>query len=390
MNSGTSIIQVYKEIEPAIGGVARVMEELFQGRPPDFEVTSLSTRRYGLPPVPGRQGIRHVQCFAPVYIRSLPVSPGLPLAMRRLARQAQCVVLHHPFPLGDMGRLMGLPETTALVVHWHSEIVRQRMLGRALRPLIQGTLRRADRIIVSSRELQHHSPSLADWAHKCEVVPFGVDASQWVPDAAEQASAEGIRQSHPPFVAFLGRLVYYKGLDVLIDAVAHTPGVCVAIIGDGPMRKRLERRVQREGLGERIWLTGALPRAEVRAWFAASRGVVLPSISSSETFGLVQLEAMATGRAVINTDIHPAVSRVARHEQEGLTVPASDAGALGQAMRRLCEDGALAQRLGEAGARRVREHYSNQAFAAACYDIYREAITARRGAGHQTSGGAEE
>ena len=390
MNPGMSIIQVYKEIEPAIGGVARVMEELFQGRPPEFDVTSLSTRRFGQSPVPGRPGIRHVQCLAPAYIRSLPVSPGLPLAMRRLARQAQCVVLHHPFPLGDLGRLTGLPETTALVVHWHSEIVRQRLLGRALQPLIQGTLRRADRIIVSSRELQQHSPSLASWAHKCEVVPFGVDAAQWVPDATEQARADHIRRSHPPFVAFLGRLVYYKGLDVLIDAVARTPGVCVAIIGDGPMRKRLARRVRNEGLGERVWLPGALPRAEVRAWFAAARGVVLPSISPSETFGLVQIEAMAAARAVINTDIHPAVARVARHEQEGLTVPAADAGALGQAMRRLCEDLPLAQRLGEAGARRVRERFSNRAFAATCYDIYREAIAARRGAGHQASGAAEE
>lgn len=378
MNSGTSIIQVYKEIEPAIGGVARVMEELFQGRPPECDVTSLSTRRYGHPPVPGREGIRHVQCLAPFYIRSLPVSLGLPLAMRRLARQAQCMVLHHPFPLGDVGRLTGLPDTIALVVHWHSEIVRQRLLGRALGPLIQGTLRRADRIIVSSRELLEHSPSLAGWEHKCRVVPFGVDADHWVPDAQEQAEAEHIRQTHPPFVVFLGRLVYYKGLDVLIDAVAQTPGIAVAVIGDGPMRRHLERRAQAAGIADRFWTLGALPRAEVRAWFAAARGVVLPSVSPSETFGLVQLEAMAAGRAVINTDIHPALSQVARHELEALTVPAADAGGLGQAMHRLCADPALARALGEAGARRVREQYSNQAFASACYDIYNEAIAARR------------
>ena len=385
-----SIIQVYKEIAPAIGGVARVMEELFQGRPSDLAVTSLSARRRGLPPVPSSEGLTHIQCPSLGHVRSLPLSPTLPLVMRRLARTADCLVLHHPFPLADLGRALGIPERTALVVHWHSEIVRQRLLGRALQPLIQGTLRRADRIIVSSRELQAHSLSLAGWEHKCEVVPFGVDADNWVPDAGEQARAAEIRRIHPPFVAFLGRLVYYKGLEVLIDAVARTPGICVAIIGDGPMRRRLARRVREQGLSERVWMRGALPRSEVRAWFTASRGVVLPSISPSETFGLVQLEAMATGRAVINTDIHPAVSRVARHEQEGLTVPAGNAGALGQAINRLCEDAALAQQLGEAGARRVREHYSNRAFAAACYAIYRETIAARRGLATQPDPGQDK
>jgi rhamnosyl/mannosyltransferase len=110
----------------------------------------------------------------------------------------------------------------------------------------------------------------------------------------------------------------------------------------------------------------------------AAQVFVLPSISEAEGFGIVQVEAMASGLPVINTNLNTTVPLIARHEIEGLTVEVGNAPALASAINRLLGDSALSARLAANGRQRAQSTYSNAAFLKGMQDVYQRACDARR------------
>jgi rhamnosyl/mannosyltransferase len=174
---------------------------------------------------------------------------------------------------------------------------------------------------------------------------------------------------------FVGRLVGYKGLDVLLDAMAGTD-LRMVLVGDGPERGDLERRAGALGLGDRVTFLGALGDDVLSSYYQAADYFVLPSTTSAEMFGIVLLEAMACGRPIITTDLPTGVREVNVPDVVGLVVPRSDAGALRQAMLRLAADAELRRRLGGAGRKRVEERYTLTHMVDAHLALYREVVRA--------------
>ena len=188
-------------------------------------------------------------------------------------------------------------------------------------------------------------------------LPLGLDLTPFrTPSAAAVAHAERFRQEHPgPLWLSVGRLIYYKALNVALEAMTHTPGTLL-VVGTGPMESAWKQRATGLGLGDRVrWLGRATDDELVGAYLAAT-ALWFPSNARSEGFGLVQVEAMACGCPVINTAIPASgVSWVSRHEQEGLTVPMNDPAALATAARRLTEEAGLRERLSAAARRRAED-----------------------------------
>ena len=160
-----------------------------------------------------------------------------------------------------------------------------------------------------------------------------------------------------PIVLFIGRLVAYKGVDVLLAAAAALP-VQVVIVGDGPMKERWHRLADAHRDRAEVRFTGGLADHEVKAWLHAADIFVLPSVTSAEAFGIVQLEAMATGTPVVSTSVASGVPWVNRNEETGLVVPPGDVPALRHALERLLADSMLRSRLGAAGVARVRSEFT--------------------------------
>ena len=121
------------------------------------------------------------------------------------------------------------------------------------------------------------------------------------------------------------------GGGVLIDAVRQVDAT-VAIIGAGPLRGELEDLARRLGVTCNILLPGSLPRSDLKVMLHAAQAYVMSSVSSAETFSIAQLEAMAVGLPVVNTNLPTGVPHVARHGIEGLTVPPNDPHQLAQAI----------------------------------------------------------
>jgi rhamnosyl/mannosyltransferase len=322
----------------------------------------LVARRLGL----GRTAIvagvpvKSVSSFGNAF--SMPIAPTFPLALARAARGADLVAVHAPFPLNDLGVMLGIPAHVGLVVHWHSDIIGQRAMLPLVAPFIRRTLSRADRIIVSNSSIISLSPFLRSVVEKCIVIPFGVDPGYWAdlkPD--ERVEVDRIRAEHPRLIVATGRLVPYKGFHVLIRSLCELDATAV-IIGEGPQQSPLRRLTQQLSLADRVVFAGKVPRHRLKLFLHAARVFAFPSLTSAETFGIVQLEAMAVGVPIINTALPTAVPLVARDGLEALTVTPDDAAALAAGIRRVLVNPLLAQELGSAGRQRVKEHFRQQSF----------------------------
>lgn len=170
-----------------------------------------------------------------------------------------------------------------------------------------------------------------------------------------------------------GRLVPYKGFEVLIRA-AQGWNFEVWIIGEGTERARLEQLIAELGVGDRVRLLGSVPDCERVKLMCIADVFAMPSVTNAETFGLVQLEAMAAGRPVVNTALDTAVPHVARDGIEAITVPPGDAAALGNAIDSLIRDPERRRRMGLAARTRAATRYSATAFKNGMETVYAQAL----------------
>ncbi len=310
---------------------------------------------------------------------STPVAPGMTAAIRAEAVRsdpADVLHLHFPYPWGEFSWLrarMGLPT----VMTYHSDIVRQRFLGSAYAPILRRVLDRVDLVIVGAPQMVVNSEFLAPHADKCRVVPFGIRVERFAgtPDILRRAAT--LRAMHPrPVVLFVGRLIYYKGVEVLLRAIAGVDADLV-MIGSGPLETALREQASAAGIDDRVTFLAPMPEAELVAWYHASEVFCLPSIARSEAFGLVQVEAHASGTPVVSTDLPTGVPFVNAHEQTGLVVPPGDPERLAAAIRRLLEDEPLRARMGQRARERALAEFSIGAMTDRVVDVYREAVDRR-------------
>jgi rhamnosyl/mannosyltransferase len=175
----------------------------------------------------------------------------------------------------------------------------------------------------------------------------------------------------------LGRLVGYKGFEVLIRAMPSIDGYAT-IIGEGPLLTELRQLAIQLGVSDRIRFSGRLPRNEIRRLFHSAQVFAFPSVTEAEAFGIVQIEAMAAGLPIVNTNLATTVPLVARHDHEALTVPPNDPQALSQALNRIFDETGLAERLGATGRERAMSEFGESVFRARMAVIYQDALRARR------------
>ena len=333
-DSPLRVLHAYKVFPPdVVGGITEVIAYIAKGMAPRHESSLLVARSRGW-------GRRYTLDSLPVEalfsfgtLLSTPIAPSFPFVLAKRSRQAALVALHHPFPLNDIGVALGLPRKTAVVVHWHGEIVRQRSLTGLVAPFIRRTLARAQRIIVSHPTLVSASPFLAAHTEKCAVVPFGIDVPYWTElDSAQRRRVEELRSRYPRLVIATGRLVPYKGFDVLIEALRHLDATAI-IVGEGPLRHDLLRLAQQRGVADRLILAGMLSRDDLKVHLHAARLYAFPSVSAAEAFGIVQLEAMAVGLPIVNTDLPTGVPHVARHGHGSLDGADERPGSVGDGHR---------------------------------------------------------
>lgn len=352
-----------KAYAPHIGGIETVMQQVAEGMRACARVSVLTCRdRAGAAEKEIINGVSVYRCDSLGTVRSCPVSVGYISAFRRKVMCADVVELHLPFPLADLACVLS-GYRGRVVVAWHSDIVRQKNLRILYQPLMRKLLRRADAVIVATEAHIESCEALKPYRHKCVVIPYGIDTALYDTTPYQPVLQRRLHSPTAKKILFTGRLVYYKGVDVLLKAFAALPSSLeceLFLIGSGAEEQSLYALAETLGIGQRVHFLGRRMEPEVRAAYADCDIFVLPSVANSEAFGLVQLEAMASGKPVINTALPTGVPRVSLHGETGLTVPPGDAEALANAMELLLRDEGLCKRYGEAAKRRVSECFELQ------------------------------
>ncbi|MBL0164288.1 MAG: glycosyltransferase [Xanthomonadales bacterium] len=370
------ILHLGKYYAPQRGGIERHLQDLcewFVGQ--GHRVTALVHQVAGhwrsANETTNNVDICRAACIAaPLYA---PISPTFPMHLSRLIRRLDPEVLHLHLPNPSCFWALFNPRARALpwVVHWHADVSadmpdwRVRAAYRIYRPFEQAILARASAIIVTSQAYLDASAALGNWKDKCTVIPLGIA------EIAEYRGTAPIwpRPDHLRLLA-VGRLSHYKGFAVLLEALARTPAANLILIGKGEESGRLRAQVTRLGLADRVSLVGELSEPELLAAYAAADVLVLPSLDRSEAFGLVLLEAMRAGVAIIASDIPGSgTGQVIVNEHSGLLVKPGDVDALAAALMRM-SDPALRASLADAGHRRWREGFTLAKSAQAVLAIY--------------------
>lgn len=367
------VVHAYKIAKPEMeGGIPEAIDTLASGlNSRGIENEIVVARARGLSERNIHNGVKVTRAASFGDVLSLPMSPTYPFLLKSRIRDADIVAFHTPFPLADP-ILAFLPSHQGLVVHWHADIVRQKRSAALLAPLRRAMLDRADRIIVAHETIVASSETLQSYRDKIVTIPYGIDVGYWGQETHEdRQEIDRLRQEHPILFIAIGRLVTYKGFDVLLEAMTLVKGHLI-ICGEGPERDRLEAMIREKGLAERVTLAGKSSTSGMRRYLKAATSFVFPSITSAETFGIVQLEAMAAGVPIINTALTTAVPDIARDNKEALTVTPGNVAELAIAMRLIAADPNLRQHLIKAGQARVVQEFSRDTFVARTLACYRE------------------
>lgn len=358
------ILVISKYYYPFDGGIEHVARLFARELARRHEVTVIASAHDGRFGPDAHEGVAIRRLRTPLRLMSQPLSLGLPAALR--LRDVDLVQLHVPNPfavcvLWVAIRLQGY--RGRLVLSHHMDITGREIVRRALAPFYTALARRADWVSVTSRKNFEIS---RDLPRDCRVatLPLCIDTDDYVLDDAGRAEALAWRRANfgeAPLVGFLGRHARYKGLDVLVRAIASMPGVVAVIAGDGPYRASAMELAQTLGVADRIHFPGLVPHAEKLRLLAAIDVLAFPSTETTEGFGVTQLEAMVMGAVVVAGDLPTGVTDVAVDERTALLVRPGDAGHLAVQIGRVLAEPELAARLRADARRHVEENFSQTA-----------------------------
>jgi len=246
------------------------------------------------------------------------------------------------------------------------------------KPILNAVFGRAQRVIAAAEENIASSDILTRFKDRCTVIPYGVDLRSFELTETEAVEVERRRATAGEgMVLFVGVLRPYKGVDVLLKAMARVRARLI-VVGRGPNRLELSGLAARLGISGRVLFLGEVSDSERRILLHACDVFVLPSIDNREAFGIAQLEAMACGRPVIASDLPTGVRFVNKNQMTGLLVPPGDSDALAAALQRLLGDERLRQTLGNAAKKRAELEFSSDRMVRRVQQVYEEVLGGRR------------
>ena len=363
------VVHIYKDYAPVLGGIEGHIRTLAVGlvrHGIQVSVVVCQPRNELLPTEEVLQGVRVVRLPRDIDVASAAFSWRHVSIVRQL--QPDIIHLQMPWPPGDV--ISSLLREIPLVVSYQSDVVRQKYAMVAYAPLLRHTLQRAHTIIASSPAYAQTSPWLKPWRSKIKIVPLGIHT----PKLADNALVTGWRTRLPfPFLLWVGRMRYYKGLHYVLTALAQLPSeIKLVLVGTGAVQRELMSQVEQAGLTNRVIWLGDCSDGDIAALHTLARIFVFPSHLRSEAFGLSLLEALAAGVPAISCEIGTGTSFVNQHKRTGLVVPPANAHALAHAIQTLWYDEPVRQQMAQYARVWAAKHFHAEQMIEDVVDIYHD------------------
>lgn len=364
------IVQVAHYYGP-LGGIERVVYQFCQGLKGFYETEALVCNTTHRTTRTIEEDIPVTRVGRIAHFQRMSVCPSFPIHLRRL--KPDLVHVHMTNPMAELSYLLsGL--RCPVIATYHMDVTRQRFLNSFYVPLQRRFLERTCLITVSSENFARTSPVLSQWLKKIRVLPFGISQNASKPTARTGEVLKTLKETYPgKVVLFVGRLIHYKGVEVLVDAMCSVEATCL-IIGDGYLAADIRKQIEQCGLGNKVILVGRVSDEELIAHYQRADVFVLPSVNRTEAYGLTQIEAMAQGTPVVCTDVGTGTSFVNENGVSGLVVPPGDSTALANALTRILSDDVLRSKLGEGAQERATALFTEERMVINLRNIYKEII----------------
>ena len=302
------------------------------------------------------------------------IAPSMIAKLMRIKKQYDIIHVHHPDPMACMALFIS-GYKGKVVLHWHSDIIRQKSLLRLYRPFQKWLIKRADLIVGTTPIYIRESPDLQEVQHKTTYLPIGVDEMLHDPIGAKRL--EGIYHNRK-IIFSMGRLVHYKGYSNLVKAAQYLPDDYVVIIGGaGILMPELRALTEELRLQNKVQLIGFVRENEVPAYYTACKLFCLPSVQKTEAFGIVQIEAMSSAKPVVATKIPGSgVAWVNEHGVSGLNVTPGNPQEIAEAIQTIIEDEQTYQMFAEGARKRYETYFTQEKMIEKAIDIYNNVLKA--------------
>lgn len=366
------VLQVNKFYYPFTGGIEKVVQQIAEGLNCVTDMKVLTCSRDRILRKEIVHGVKVIRMPSLFVLGNMPVPLGFISQFRKLSKDMDVVHIHMPYPFADLAYVLSGYQGK-VVVWWHSDVVRQKKMMFFYQVLMHQLLKRADVIIVATRGHIKGSKYLGAYKEKCVIIPFGVEK-----EIEEKAdfyikSKENIRQDEctdKVRFLFVGRFVYYKGCKVLLEAFASVSNAELILVGSGVMEEELKQMVKEFHMEKNVTFLGEISQEALCREFERCDVFVLPSIARSEAFGIVQIEAMAFGKPVINTKLSSGVPYVSIHKKTGLTVQPGNVDELSKAMNWMVSNPEKRMEMGKKARERMKEKYRMETMLEKVLKIY--------------------
>jgi glycosyltransferase involved in cell wall biosynthesis len=369
------ILHLYKDYYPILGGIENHMRLLAEAQVRlGHQVTVLVTNRGKGTVEANLNGVRVIKANRLATVASTPLSPALSAILR--AQRPDIIHLQAPYPVGEIAHWL-VARRRPYIVSYQADINRlsQRLIMLAYGPLFISILRHAAAVLATSPNFAAHSPYLRQVADRTVIVPLGIDTDRFSPRPA--AAVPPAAHETAPTLLYVGQLRHYKGVDDLLQALAlisESSRPRLLLSGNGPMRAQWEALSGSLNLTAHVTFLGNVPEADLPALYRSADIFVLPSTSRAESFGMVLVEAMASGLPCITTEIASGNSYVVQDGLTGLVVTPRSPAALAQAITRLIAEPALRIQLGQAGRERALREFTVGTMVQRVEEVYRRVL----------------
>jgi len=356
------VLHLGKYYYPFVGGIETVQKNLCEGLFKHHIVSDIlvsnTCNKYSHDYVNNVEVFRVPRLFT---LFSQAINLTLFSTLKSKINDYDIIHVHSPNPLAELICLF-LPKHIPIVVTYHSDVVRQKFLLKFYKILLDKFLQRTNRIIVATENHIKYSFILPKYKNKCEIIPFGI-AHKFNRNEIVKDYQNELKNKYGDYCIFVGRLVSYKGIDILIRAakLANLKNKKILIIGEGPLENELQQLIDYNNLSENVVLLGKIKDNNLfSALFKSSKFLVLPSITNNENFGMVQLEAMAESKAVLTTNLKSGVPCVGIDGQTSFLVEPGNIEQLAEKIKLLFEDSERCIKMGIQGKIRFDKYFTQE------------------------------
>lgn len=366
---------------PFSGGIERVMFDLADGLSSQGDICDILCASVGV----GNKNVNievnerfHIYATRSVCkFMGTVIAPSIVLKLKLIMVNYDLIHIHHPDPMVALALFLSGFKGT-IVLHWHSDIIKQKKILCLYSILQNWLLRRSAIIVTTSPVYLEGSLHLAKFKNKCVSIPIGIEQKKNIENDIDVRNIRTL-YSGKKIIYSLGRLIYYKGFEYLIDSALYLDDNYVILIGGGgPLYNDLENQIKRNKVEHKVKLLGRIPDAMMDKYYQACDLFCMSSIEKSEAFGIAQIEAMGFGKPIVATKIpNSGVSWVNEDGVSGLNVDCRDSKGLAQAFEKILSDDCLYHEFSEGSIKRFKSVFLKEKMVNRIGYLYKNVLNSR-------------